>query len=201
MHVAAGVALFFWPVPGMDRDENVTRQRGAALVIEMIPLDREGAVPEDKAGKTGSMPMPVDMPLRMARDRARPQRAAEGRAAGSNGQNQEAIQSSPQTAPAATDIPTAELLAYRARLQEHLDRYRVYPAAARSGGKEGVVQVRFLIDHEGRIIDAWIESSSGVAEIDREALASVARAQPMPPPPSAWPDKLDISLPITFQIR
>jgi periplasmic protein TonB len=97
-------------------------------------------------------------------------------------------------------LPDAELLAYRTRLEAHLARFRIYPASARSAGQEGTVHLRFLMDHEGRVIDAWIEGSSGISDIDREALASVVRAQPLPSLPAGWPDRMDISLPIEFEI-
>jgi protein TonB len=50
------------------------------------------------------------------------------------------------------------------------------------------------------VIDAWIDTSSGVSTIDQEALEAVARAQPLPPFPSDWPGKVDFSLPVTFKL-
>src|SRR3546814_15191578 len=97
--------------------------------------------------------------------------------------------STPLSARATPNLPAAEMLAYRARLQEHLARYRIYPPAARHAGQQGVVQIHFVMDRGGRVIDAWIESGSGFDEIDREALGSIMRAQPLPALPGTWPDR------------
>ena len=56
------------------------------------------------------------------------------------------------------------------------------------------------MNRDGSVASAWLETTSGVAEIDREAVAAIIRAQPLPPFPTGWPDQLDISLPVSFKL-
>ncbi|QXQ05300.1 energy transducer TonB [Sphingosinicellaceae bacterium] len=98
------------------------------------------------------------------------------------------------------DIPSAETAAFRLLLQAHLAHYRIYPVAAQHAGDQGVVVLHFVLDREGRVTEPWIESSSGAVAIDREALDAVARAQPLPRLPVDWPARIDISLPVAFNL-
>jgi protein TonB len=98
------------------------------------------------------------------------------------------------------ELPDAEVLAYRALLEAHLARFRVYPAAAKAIGTEGVVVLHFVTDRQGKVLDAWVENSSGVSSVDAEALKAVTRAQPLPAYPRDWPPKVDFSLPVVFKL-
>ena len=44
--------------------------------------------------------------------------------------------------------------------------------------------VRFTMDRSGRILSSRVEQGSGRALLDREALAMLQRAQPLPAPPA-----------------
>ncbi|MGI9360976.1 MAG: energy transducer TonB family protein, partial [Parasphingorhabdus sp.] len=94
----------------------------------------------------------------------------------------------------------ADVLAYRQRLEAHLARYRIYPQSAREAGREGVVMLHFVMMKDGRVIQAWVGESSGVNDIDREAVAAVFRAQPLPALPQGWPTRLNVELPVTFKL-
>lgn len=100
--------------------------------------------------------------------------------------------------------PDGQLMAgsasYRDALLSHIRRYRRYPDDARNNNVEGVVWMRFIMDRRGGVIDAWIERSSGDGALDREALATINRAQPLPRIPAELPERLGIAIPIEFSL-
>ena len=62
-----------------------------------------------------------------------------------------------------------------------------------------VVVVRFTIARDGRVLDASIETPSGVTILDRGALRAVMLADPMPPLPNSYPrDQVGVHLRFTY---
>jgi protein TonB len=62
-----------------------------------------------------------------------------------------------------------------------------------------VVVVRFTIARDGRVLDASIETSSGVSILDRSSLRAVMLADPMPPLPNSYPrDQVGVHLRFTY---
>ncbi len=113
---------------------------------------------------------------------------------------------------AATPAPTAPSLplqgtaetrqSYYARLLAQLNRVKRYPAAARTAHVEGVVMLHFVMNADGRVLSFEIATSSGKPLLDAEALALIARAQPLPPIPPDWnKPQLDITVPIEFSLH
>ncbi|MGV1683495.1 energy transducer TonB [Sphingopyxis sp. NJF-3] len=101
-------------------------------------------------------------------------------------------------APKATDErPQWERLVLAA-----LHRAKRYPRAARRNGDEGTSWIRFVIDRRGRVRSAALHRSSGIASLDREALALPARAQPLPrPPKTVTGSRIELVVPIEFFLR
>lgn len=91
-------------------------------------------------------------------------------------------------------------LKFQQTLQRHIARYQSYPADASERGLEGTVEVVFLLRRDGTIIDAWVKSTSGQSLLDREAIATVRRAEPLPGIPSDLPDELSVLLPVAFEL-
>ena len=125
------------------------------------------------------------------------------------------------TPPAATDLPvtpTAPSSApsaeppldargkraqsqYLRELMAWLARHRVYPAEAKKQKLEGVVQVRFAIDRDGRLLSAAVHRSAGTELLDQAALDVLHRADPMPKFPKALArSRLSVTLPIDFTL-
>lgn len=91
---------------------------------------------------------------------------------------------------------------FRDRLLGHLQRHKRYPRAAQARGRQGVPQIRFTMDRQGRVLSSSLERGSGHEALDGEALALVLRAQPLPPPPDELGgDSLEIVVPIEFLLR
>lgn len=79
---------------------------------------------------------------------------------------------------------------YFARLRTHLAAFRrAVPDVA-----TGRAEVRFTVLADGRVAELVLERSSGSERLDAEALALVARAQPLPPPPHGG--SLRVTVPI-----
>jgi protein TonB len=80
-----------------------------------------------------------------------------------------------------------------------LNRHRRYPRAAQARRQQGVPYIRFVIDREGNVLSVRLERSSGVAVLDREAVALPKRAQPLPKPPADRPGAtIELVAPVEF---
>ncbi len=73
---------------------------------------------------------------------------------------------------------------YAALIAAWLERHKAYPAELAARGDGGVVCVRFRIDALGRVRELTLVRGSGMALLDRLALAQVAAAAPFPRPPA-----------------
>jgi periplasmic protein TonB len=105
--------------------------------------------------------------------------------------------------PPATAAPSEDVLGpYRNILAAHLRPYRRYPALARSRREEGMVVVHVTVQRDGRIVAMSIEHGSGFDQLDREALATLKRADPLPPiPPGVPGTTMELAFPISFQME
>ncbi|HEY4141957.1 MAG TPA: TonB family protein [Pseudolabrys sp.] len=89
---------------------------------------------------------------------------------------------------------------WRSALVSRLERYKRYPSEAR--GDAGVTQVAFRVDRSGGAHNVRIARSSGSSLLDRETLALVERAQPLPVPPSDISDsELSVIAPVRYNSR
>lgn len=62
-----------------------------------------------------------------------------------------------------------------------------------------VVVIRFTIARDGRVLDADVETSSGIALLDRASLRAVMLADPLPPLPNSYPrDQVGVHLRFTY---
>ena len=78
-----------------------------------------------------------------------------------------------------------------------IQRNKRYPSDAH--GDLGVVLVSFSVDRQGGIHSVRLAKSSGSSALDREALALVQRAEPLPPPPPEVPGaKISLSQRINY---
>jgi protein TonB len=89
--------------------------------------------------------------------------------------------------------------AYNALVFGHLQRFKRYPLAAR--GASGTVQVKFVLNRAGDVIDSTVAKSSGNSVLDREALEILRRASPFPAFPDAKPGAEDTYIAPVFFAR
>ena len=95
------------------------------------------------------------------------------------------------------DIDTA-LARWQRALIRQIDRHR----ATRVRGEQGLVMLSFLLDRQGRVLSTRVTQGSGHAELDREAMAAIQRAQPFPPLPAVIPDAtFNVDVPVHFGQR
>lgn len=91
---------------------------------------------------------------------------------------------------------------YVALLHHALERKKNYPRAARQQRQQGRAMLRFAIDRGGNVLSYRIEKSSGYEALDREVVAMIQRASPLPPIPADMAaDRLEVVVPIPFVLR
>ena len=90
--------------------------------------------------------------------------------------------------------------AWIGQVTAHINRHKRYPADAR--GATGTVAVAFTVDRQGRILSRRVARSSGVPALDAEALAALARAQPLPAFPTEMAGgSISVTAPFVFVVR
>lgn len=87
---------------------------------------------------------------------------------------------------------------WEGRVLARLERFKQFPASARSRRDQGVATLRFRVDRQGHILSSLIQRSSGNAALDQEALATLARAEPLPAIPRERPDEIELIVPVEF---
>lgn len=112
----------------------------------------------------------------------------------------------PQTAAAAraasASAEQAGLANWRSQLLGHLKPYLRYPRQAQNGRQEGVALVSAIVDRKGNVIGARIDRGSGYPTLDSEAVATVRRGSPVPPPTAdIRGDPVTVTIPIQFSLR
>ena len=111
--------------------------------------------------------------------------------------------SAPKSIPAPPATRAANNIAatWQAIILAHLEKYRRYPAAARARGEQGAAQVSFRMNRQGRVLSSRISRSSGSAVLDRAAIDTVKRAQPLPAIPDNMPAELELAVEVEFFTR
>ncbi len=165
------------------------------------PIEQLEEKPEEKIEAKGEEniaqkvePKTVPEPPRVAvPETTAPQPVPERRAA---------LPAAPTQAPP-NPMNSAAVASWKMEILALLERKKRYPAAAQARREEGVAQVSFSLDRQGRVIESRVVRSSGAVELDEEALALLRRAQPFPP----WPahdftgERVNLTVPIRFTLK
>ncbi|MCB8882873.1 energy transducer TonB [Acidisoma cellulosilytica] len=90
---------------------------------------------------------------------------------------------------------------WQSRLLAHIAQYKSYPSDAQDNGWQGMSIVRFTFTRTGLVTSAVLVRSSGHADLDTAAIATLHRASPLPPPPDSVPgDPITLTLPLQFSL-
>jgi len=93
-------------------------------------------------------------------------------------------------------------LSWEGLVKGKLNSVKRYPADARRRGREGIASVTFLVDAQGNILSSEIVKSSETLALDRESLAMLKRAEPLPAPPETLlvSGRTRVTMPINFDL-
>lgn len=201
-------ALFTWkavyqPVPATSRPLTVVELQPLAARPEPV---RNVAPGPEQVEKQEAEPesVPEPMPVPMVQLPSPTMSAREGR------EPVKIIDPGPAvpetTAPQNIAAPTARRLSNDARpnwegiILAHLERFRRYPARARAARQQGTVTVRFKMNRDGMVLSSAIVTKSGSFDLDRAALDTLQRAQPLPAIPAGMPDEVELTVPVEFYL-
>ncbi|MCJ2182560.1 TonB family protein [Novosphingobium sp. 1949] len=97
------------------------------------------------------------------------------------------------------------LLRGEAWFDVHRDRARPFEVEAgrdrRAARREGTVTLHVTMDRTGRVLAMRIARGSGSFELDRAAIDTLERAQPLPAIPPDMPERVELTLPVAFRLR
>ena len=91
---------------------------------------------------------------------------------------------------------------WKSLLLGHLEKYKRYPRQAHRRQQEAIVYVRVTINRKGMVIDTQLTKPSAHATLNRETLALIKRAQPLPPPPAEiGGETVEFVVPVAFSLK
>lgn len=115
------------------------------------------------------------------------------------------IPPAPSPAPpvAARVHPSPNALAlYMARLVAHVQGNLRYPRAAQTRSEQGIAYVLIDVDRSGRVLSHRLDHGSNRRLLDDEAIAVIARSNPLPRFPSDIDEShLELRLPVQFKLK
>lgn len=93
-------------------------------------------------------------------------------------------------------------LSWESQVKGMLNRVKRYPADAKRRQRSGAPVVSFVVDAQGRVADVVLKTPSATASLDREALAVILRAQPLPTPPAEMlrQGKIAVTMAVDFNL-
>ena len=97
--------------------------------------------------------------------------------------------SAPKPAPAPPPAPVSNPgheAKYVLQVRRQIEQHKVYPALARKLDMSGTVEVSYVINRQGKLIDAEIAATSGSEILDKAALQAVRAAIFPPMPEDTW---------------
>lgn len=103
-------------------------------------------------------------------------------------------------APHAPRVASSARDSWQGRLLAHLEKHRRYPGNARGQGIQGTAYVRFRMNRAGMVLSASVQRSSGSRILDKAALETLRRAQPLPPLPANMSDEVELAVPVEFYL-
>jgi len=91
---------------------------------------------------------------------------------------------------------------YSTTVTKAISKQKRYPRIAQMRGWQGEIIAILEIDGQGNLINSKIEKTSGFKILDKEVIAMIKRATPLPAPPMELKSKiLKINVPISFKLQ
>ncbi|MCP5143517.1 MAG: energy transducer TonB [Gammaproteobacteria bacterium] len=98
-------------------------------------------------------------------------------------------------------VPQRHLRKYIATLAAWIDKHKRYPGELKKQHIQGVVTVRFTVRRDGSLLRNEVDRSSGYAQLDEAALATLRACDPFPAfPRQIDRDELNIAVPIEYAL-
>jgi protein TonB len=181
-------------LPPGPQQANVETQPDPVEPVEKIELP-----PDPKAEPVTAMtppPKPIDKP----KEKKPKQLHASLASAPTNAERRDERAAAPSPGASARD--SNALPNWKSLLVATLERNKRYPAEAEARGDRGVAELAFGVDRRGGVHHPRIVRSSGSNALDRETLAMVERAAPLPaPPPEIAGAEISIVVPIRYNMH
>ncbi len=161
----------------------------------VMPIETVELPPAPQAELTVTPPLkPVEKP----KDKKPKQKHASLASAPSTAEHKAERAAAPM--PGASPRDPNALPNWFSQITSRLERYKRPPSEAPNAA--GIARLAFKVDRSGRVHNVRIVRSSGSSPLDRETLMLIQRAQPLPPPPPGVPDsKLNIEVPVRYNMR
>ena len=91
---------------------------------------------------------------------------------------------------------------YSTTITKAISKQKRYPRIAQMRGWQGEIIAILEIDGKGNLITSKIDKTSGFKILDKEVIAMIKRASPLPAPPLELQSKvLTINVPISFKLQ
>jgi len=171
-----------------------------ALPLEMPPEEKEAPRPVEKKS-TPTEPVPIKVTPTIVPLAAVTVPVPESPAKAADPALKEPETAAPKVAPVppTPKVSTNGPDTWEGRVLAALNKQRRYPRAAQIRRQQGVPYVRFVMNREGKVLSSRLERSSGVPDLDREAVALPKRAQPLPKPPDdKTGETIELVVPVEF---
>ncbi|MFP1681153.1 energy transducer TonB [Alloalcanivorax sp. C16-1] len=89
---------------------------------------------------------------------------------------------------------------YLAKVRDTIEYNKEYPARARMRRQQGVVEVSFQLNGDGRALDVTLKSSSDSRILDQQSLELVRRLRFPEPPPELAGEPISVTVPIHYTL-
>ena len=201
---AGAIVIDFAPLPAAPQAPQNNVAPGPEQVMSQVtPKPEEQKPEEDKLEKLPEMPN-SEAALKAPEPTPPPEEAQEAAPTTSAPQaltERSAVQAAAPTEGRPDARQTEALATWKTQLIAAIERNKRYPDAARAQRAQGIAQIAFALDRQGRVVETRLVRGSGATALDEEALAIPRRAQPFPVPPQMAGERIVINMPIRFTVK
>jgi protein TonB len=90
---------------------------------------------------------------------------------------------------------------YGSALSREIAKHINYPGIAKMSGWQGVVEIDFQLDGNGKILSQKIRTSSGFEVLDKQALEMVKKSNFPTPPEVLKSSAFNVTVPVSFKLE